>query len=478
MKRGDVATSNRKIKIGFEGIAYSLDESVANVKYAKSCYNFAFDKGVLTGRIGIDEAQGYYPYPDTARHAYPSFSASMGVKKLFLYRRTTQEGAHDDRLIAQRSDGTFWYTAVFYQDNWHQLAGLLIEGDADAVNYNYNGEDVLILLARGSYTYMINDNVVTYFSKAPHFSSLAVHNERVFGSVSGNKTQLWFSDDFNPGNWNVSETEAGYINFADEYGEIVKVVSFSNYLYVFREYAIFRLTAYGDQNDFLLKKVFSDTSRIYKDTIVLAGDKIMFCAENGVFAFDGYDLTRVGKEIPEVKNKNAMRAGYLDDVYYIACNVEELGGEDNNALVFYDMKNGSVSILSDVSVICLCPVKVHNGSDMLCALSGANKNRVGMMSKSGCVMGAITKKIYKSPIGVVQSPYMKTVRYVSVLSKYPIKIRAVLDGKICEKEVAGSEMMQNVIIEKCGSVVSFEIESDVQNVYVVPMYASVDLMRG
>ncbi len=477
MNRGGIATSNIKIKVGFEGIAYSLDEGVANPKYAKSCYNFAFDKGVLSGRIGIDDAQGYYEYPSIERHAYPTLEGDSGVKKLFLYRRVLTTGAHDDRLIAQLNDGTFWYTAVFKEDVWYQLEGLKIRGDADAVNYNYEGEDVLILLASGSYTYVINDTRVMYFSKAPKFSSLAVHNERVYGSVSGNKTQLWFSDDFDPSNWNVSETEAGYINFADEYGEILKIVSFSNYLYVFREYAIFRLTAYGDQSDFLLKKAFSDTSRIYKDTIVLAGDKIMFCAENGVFAFDGYNLTRVGREIPQVKNKNAMRAGYLDDIYYIACNIEELGGEENNALVFYDMKNDSVSILSDVAIGGLCPIKVHNGSDMLCTFLDDNKNRIGMASKSGCVLGKVTRKVYKSPIGTVQSPYMKVVRSVSVLSKYPIKIRAILDGKSCEKQIGGSEKMQIVGIEKCASVVSFEIESDVQNAYIAPLYVSVDLMR-
>lgn len=52
----------------------------------------------------------------------------------------------------------------------------------------------------------------------------------------------------------MSPDEAGFINFSDECGDVIKVVSFSNYLYVFREYGIFRLTAYGDQNDFCLKR--------------------------------------------------------------------------------------------------------------------------------------------------------------------------------------------------------------------------------
>lgn len=478
MRVNNIKVTNRKLHIGFEGIVNSRDEGVLDTKYAKYCRNFAFDGGVLTGGIGIDEAMGYAPFPSNERHAYPAFDEGFGVKKLFLYRRVSDKGEHDDRLLANLEDGTVWYTSVFAKDTWHKIVGLVLNDGAEAVNYNLKGKDVILLTAKGSPLFVVDDATPKFFSSAPKFTSIAVHNERVYGSVSGNKTQLWFSDDFDPSNWSVSETEAGYINFADEYGEIIKLIPFSNYLFVFREYGIFRLTAYGDQSDFLLKKVFTDTSRIYKDSIVLAGDKILFCAENGAYAFDGYNFVRIGKELPEIFDKNTMCAGYLDDTYYIACKTSKSTESENDTLVFFNTKTSEISMLSDVGVRWLCPIKVHNGSDMLCAFWGDNKNRIGMTSTSGKVLERVTKKVYKSPSNILLSRKVKTVRNIKVLSKYPIVIRTILDGKVIAKSVGGKDTIQTVHVERCGSVLSFEIESVQKDAYIAPLEVSVDLTEA
>ena len=472
----DIPVKKRKIRVGFKGLVNSLDESVADMAYASQCYNFAFDKGVLSGKIGIDAAMGYYQYPSTQRHAYPPFAEGKGIRKVFLYRVTT-DGQHDDRLVAHLTDGTVWYTSVFSEDTWHQIPVLIMEGDIDAVNYNYNGKDMLILSSKIDQVFMIDDKIAYVLGSAPKFSSITIHNERVFGSVNGNKNQVWFSDDFKPTNWTVSPDGAGFINFSDECGEVLKVVSFSNYLYVFREYGIFRLTAYGNQNDFLLKKIFTDTGRIYKHSIAVCGDKIMYCAENGVFTFDGYNSVRVGKEIPDIKNKNSLCASFIDDCYYIACNLSEDGGTNNDAIVVYNVKNGSVCVLKGMNCIWLSPVKAHNGSDMLCVFGDENKHRIGMMSESGKLFENALKKVYVSPTDTAEYPYQITVRDIALLCKYPATLRVILDGKKYERKIKASEKLQNVIVEKSGTVLKFEIECTGENAYIAPLCVNVDLTK-
>lgn len=472
----DIAVSKKKIKVGFDGLINSKDESVTDMAFAKYCRNFAFDKGVLTGKIGIDEAKGYYSYPNTQRHAYPSFEQADGIKRVFLYRKIT-DSAHDDRLVAHMSDGTFRYTKIFSEDTWHQIPYLTLSGDVSAVNYNYNDKDYLLLSEKNAKVYMIDDAKALALAGSPNFSSITIHNERVFGSVNGSKNQVWFSDDFNPANWKVSPTEAGFINFSDDFGEVIKVVSFSNYLYVFREYGIFRLTAYGDQNDFLLKKVFTDTERIYKDSIALCGDKIMYCAENGVFAFDGYNSVRIGKEIPYIKNKNTLCASFIDDVYYIACNLSETTENQNDSIIEYNVRTGEVSMLGGMNCIWLAPVKVHNGSNMLCVFGDGNKHRIGMMSESGKLFENVLKKVYKSPTDIAEYPYVKTVRNITLLCKYPATLRVRLDGKTYERRVNGSDKLQNVVIEKSGGVFELEIESTTAEAYIAPLCVNVDLIK-
>lgn len=476
----EVGTYKKRIRLGFDGIVNSQDEAVLGLEYAKSCQNFAFEKGVINGKIGVDTASGYYAFPSVDRHAYPTFASDKRIVKTFHYRKILGKTKYsDDRLVAILADGSVWYATMFSEaSKWTQLVDFYLTGDVEGVSYNYKSNDVLLMSSSDDGLFIVNDSTVTYCTNAPKFTSIAVHNERVFGTVNGVSNQVWFSDDFDPANWKVSPTEAGYISFADDLGKAIKVVSFLNYLYVFRDYGIFRLTAYGDQNDFIMKKVFTDTGRIYKDSIVLCGDKIMFCAEDGVYAFDGYDAVKVGKEFPLAKDKRETCAGYLENKYYLACKVDEFGGDGNNAVVRYDTETKDVSVLSGVRVSSFCAVKTSNGADLICTFQDGNKNKLGMMSESGKIFDTATQKVYKSPETMFGYPLSKTVRGASIFTKYPIELDVIFDGKRYAFNVEGSDMQRYVPIEKCGVRIAFEIKTAQQNAHIAPMFVDVDVERS
>lgn len=474
----DVRTYRKRIKVGFEGLVNSVDESIAGLEYAVNCKNFAFEKGVINGKIGIDTAGGHFNtdiYYDT--HTYPTFAADKEIKKVFHFRRKDSTGALDDRIVCVLSDGTVWNTKIFALDTWHRFENFTINGDSDAVNYNYKSEDVLLVAAEQIGMFIVRADRVSYLDKAPKFTSIAVHNERVFGTLNENKNQVWFSDDFDPNNWTISSTEAGYIDFSDDLGNAIKVVSFLNYLFVFRDYGIMRLTAYGDQNDFLMKKVFTDTGRIYKNSIVPCGDKIMFCAEDGVYAFDGYEAVKVGKEFPKITDKKTVCAGYLDNKYYLACKLAQPGDLKNDSVIRFDTETKDISVLTDVQVAGFCCLKSAKDATLLCYFTGDNKNKLGMMSESGKVFETVTTKIYESPENTLGSPYYKTIRGASVFTKYPITLKVILDGKEYKFNIAAKDTQQYIPIEKCGIRVKFEIEAQTAHAYVSPISVDVDVER-
>ncbi len=472
----EVRVGKSRVRVGFKGIVNTTDEGVLDMAYTDKAYNFAFENGALTGGIGIDPAEGYYVAPIVARHLYPEIPGTRGIKDVFLYRRLTAEGVRDDRLIAQATSGHFYYTSIFKTDTWHEIPEIIITKDVWTVNYNYNGNDVLLLTSGRDMLLVLNDTTPMACMNTPKFTSLAVHNERVYGSFNGSKPQVWFSDDFNPVNWNVSSGEAGYINFSDECGEVLKVVSFLNYLYVFREYGIFRLTAYGDQSEFLMKKVFTDTGRIVKNSIEVCGDKIIFYAEDGLYAFDGYVVSRIAVDMPAVYRKHLISGAYLDGCYYLACCIWE-DSDQNNAVVRYNLRDKSISILYGYAVRVLKSVRVHNGSQVLCVFArGDDIKKLGMVSGSGKVMNVPTKKRYISPYGTLGSSALKTVRSVSLLTTSDLTLRVKADGRQYDYEVCGSETMQTVPIEKCGGRIGFELICDSADAYVTPLIAAVDTL--
>ncbi len=481
-RRAAARTGKARIRVGFKGIVNSLDESVADMAYATKALNFAFEKGVLTGGIGMDVACGRIN-GTLDEIGYPYIPIGRRCLDIFLYRRLAEDGTPDDRIVVRLSDYKFIYTPVHRKQNWRTIAGLAISGEVSAVNYNYKGQDVLLLSSPQEGMYVINDEKALVCSDAPHFTSFTAHNERVYGSVKSSQNQLWFSDDFDPFNWRVSSDEAGYINFSDECGEVLKVVSFLNYLYIFREYGIFRLTAFGDQSEFFMKKLFTDTGRIYKSSIEVCGDKIIFYAEDGLYAFDGYEVARIAKELMPVLNANSISAAYLDDYYFMACGLYDEAEANNNAVVRYRLSDGTISVLYGVSVQCLLTVRAHNTAQVLALLNhdsvssmnkGLNTRIIVEMSKSGKVLERTTSKVYVSPYSTMSSPALKTVRSASVLTKTPIKLTLKLDGERYEYKLSGSEQLQTVYVEKCGRRIGVEISCDAAEAYIAPVILQTD----
>ena len=476
-----ISTDRHRVKIGFKGIVNSADESQIDFAFAPKAFNVTFEKNMLTSSIGIDRASGFYPYPIKARHEFLAFSSTKQVKNVFHYLYNNA-GTPDYRLVAQLTDGTIWYTKVMSDTGWAKVQDLTVSGDIEAVNYRFNGEDILLLATENDKLYYLKGDTAYSSDDAPKFASITVHSERVFGCVNGAKTRLWFSDDFDPTNWDVNAQDAGFVEFADECGNLVKIISFLGYLYIFRDYGIFRLTAFGDQSAFVLKKVFTDTGRIYKKSIVLCGDKIIFLADEGLFAFDGYEVVRIAKEFPAIFDKDEAVGAYLDKHYYLACKTEvdsrvDLEGATNNSILVFDVFDKSICVVAGVDVRAMREVKTESGSMIVCAFNTVNKNKIGMITDSGKHLAANLKKIYLSPYSDMGVQGSKTVREIVVDTKYPITVRVKLDGEVYSYPVPAGDKPQRIFVEKCGEQVGFEILSDEQVLFVAPLVAVVDVLR-
>ncbi len=453
---------SRTLRVGFEGIRNTVDESAMDWSFTPEMFNYRIEDGVLTGGIGLMAASGFHQTADGVRRDYPALPAGVEVAHIFHYRRRSQ-GNYDDRLVIGTSTGAIYYTAVFASDTWHLVEGYTLQGDASAVCYNYDGKDVLLLCSEGSPLAVLDDGTVTTVTSAPRFTSVTVHNERVYGTVSGTSEQLWFSDNFDPENWTVSGDEAGYISFQDECGDALAAVSFLGYLYIFREHGIHRLTAYGDQSEFSLKKLFTATGRIYKHTIALCGDRIMFLTDEGIFSFDGYSATPAVKEFPDIEYPSHCRAAYHDGAYWLSCftDIGELaiGVCTTNALVRCDLRDGSLAVLAGEDILTMCAVRSHTADDIVFAVDTDEGCRLASVAENGLVFGTPTPKIYRSPYGDLFSSALKTVLDVTLTTRFAAELRVITDGEAHSFELPASDAPQTVFVGKSGVKIGIELRS-------------------
>ena len=320
-----------------------------------------------------------------------------------------------------------------------------------------------MLCSEGSPLAVLDDGTVTTVTSAPRFTSVTVHNERVYGTVSGTSEQLWFSDNFDPENWTVSGDEAGYISFQDECGDALAAVSFLGYLYIFREHGIHRLTAYGDQSEFSLKKLFTATGRIYKHTIALCGDRIMFLTDEGIFSFDGYSATPAVKEFPDIEYPSHCRAAYHDGAYWLSCftDIGELaiGVCTTDALVRCDLRDGSLAVLAREDILTMCAVRSHTADDIVFAVYTDEGCRLASVAENGLVFGTPTPKIYRSPYGDLFSSALKTVLDVTLTTRFAAELRVITDGEAHSFALPASDAPQTVFVGKSGVKIGIELRS-------------------
>ncbi|MEG1662871.1 MAG: hypothetical protein RR338_02695 [Clostridia bacterium] len=471
-----IRVSKRKIKIGFSGLICKTDENILDFAYSPKAYNFTFRNGALKGDIGVDEAKGYYGDSTQLRHTYPAFPEGTEIYDVLPYMRIVND-VRDDRLVVRTNANKLFYTKIFENDTWHEIVGDPISGRICSVNYNNAGEDVLIISSDSCAMRILAGEKLTTIPLAPKFTSIAVHFERVYGTVS-NKNEVWFSDDFNPTNWKVDGTAAGYIKFNDEYGGVLKVVSFLNYLYIFREHAIFRLTAYANQAEFTLNKLFTETGRIYKPTIAQCGDKILFMAEEGLFSFDGYSVTRIGKELPPNYTPFTAVAAYQNNCYYLACKIVEplfdIGVAVNNMLIEYNLEEKTIAVLAPLDILSLVPVNIRQATDLIVLLQKNVRNKFGMLSDSGKIFGVETKKMYFSPYNSLGDDSVKTVRSVTLMTKNPCLLKVKIDGVESQHQLVGSELPQTVFVERCGQKIGFTIETSAANAHISQVVATIE----
>ncbi|MBE5730756.1 MAG: hypothetical protein E7350_02235 [Clostridiales bacterium] len=298
------------------GVNATYDPSVLGFGVAENCYNFDFTSGALKGCIGFE-------------------TMSLTAQSMWVFKKGERE------IFMFYKNGRITYTDNL--GNSGSLQGITLTGKPKAIGYRLNGEDVVLICSPTDRMVVWNGVDSPYYvDESPLITSMTVHYERLFVTTGDEKNTLWFSDDLDPSNWDTSDGAGGFIELADDRGALIKVLSFLNYVYIFRERGISRLTAYAEQSEFSISHLFVTGGRIYPESIALCGDRVIFASSDGIFSFDGVSTRRIltnldGLLVPDENSVAVYRSGK----YYLATRANF--GQDgsfsssytNNALLIY-----------------------------------------------------------------------------------------------------------------------------------------------
>jgi len=469
----------------FAEIDADTKEDALSLNVGVYAYNVSVKNGNLTNAFGISA-------PTIPDRDFPTPILNDAIVQGFLYYGSNAStGARDDRIITLYDSGIV--RAIKIGDQYDRptnmdfsVNNVFSNTKVCFANYFWNGQDWLFAYSDIGKSYRYNGSLLVPINNLPNLYEVCVHGERVFGATKGNN-RLHFSAVGDPTNWTVSPTAGGYINFPDEGGKIIRLVSFQGHLYIFREFAIHRLTAYGDQTDFILTKVYSTHNYIFAKTVAAAGGRIMFLAEDGFYSFDGHNCAKVYKRIlPLITDKKFASAAFFDNKYYVAAamkkdNVtifDEENDYKNNAVFCFDFDCDSVSILRGADVSDFVPINVDNVNELFCTLNNPSRAATfGMISKDGRYFDEVLPKKWVSPYTNLQNINKdKVLRRIHINTDNDLVVAARLD-KPYKYFARGSKKTQSVTVNKRADKIGIELSPAAGDICVTGLMLEFDMIR-
>lgn len=448
VKKGSVTVTNFSL-----GVNVADDENILKLPECVFSYNFAYDSGVLTDGRGIKRAS----FGSTKN--CPVFSVEGVVPlKIYYYKKYDTSALTFKNYIMVYADDKKVYIADAESDRtFTSVAQLTFTAPPVAVTYNYNGNDVIIFSC-GSVMKVFDGTTVHSIGDVPAVNSMCIHGERLFATETENTCSLWFSDDFDPLNWRVSLEEAGFIDLRDGCGSLLKVLSFGGYVYVFANYGITRISAYGDQRDFSAEKVAVSSGKIYRDSIVVCGDRVLYLAEDGFYSFNGSSCSKIARKVDNyinaTPNLNA-KGCYCNGIYYCTVKIK-IENAEQDVLFCYKIADSSFWFMKNLNI---SDFTVMNGEDKFCLLFlTKNQKYIGEQSKKAQLFSVPLTKCWQSGKSDLGLNKEKTITKISLFTATNVSIIIKSECGARRINFCAGKSRQSVAVGLKGNIFTFKVQ--------------------
>lgn len=395
---------------------------------------FDVTDGALTDGYGVEEVEKY------------AGKTGTGVWRFSLYDAEAEEYVTYDMYCD--AGGYLYFDSG---SGWNLIGGANFSAPPSAVGYRLNGEDSVLFTSPSDRMRVWKGGTSAHVVDSPYITSMAIHFERMFATTSGESNAVYFSDDLDPTNWNDSSLdEGGYVQLLDSRGRLLAVADFLNYVYVFREHGISRVTAYASQEDFSVANLYVAGGRIYEGSVCACGDVVMMLASDGLWSFDGYSASA---RLSSVRFRPSPSASALfsNGKYYLAACTESEDGS-NDTLVIYDVRSGDYT-LSRVALDRLCAV----GDDVY---GVTPEGRAGKVTACGALFGTPMDKLWESGTTDMDMPgRRKTVSSVALRTAGDVTLTVETEEGERSWNIRGGDAPVRVRTCVAGEVFRFRIRS-------------------
>lgn len=343
------------------------------------------------------------------------------------------------------------------------------------VNYKHNGSEGLLVSGEGGDSMIISGNGVETGTGSPQIISCCSHYGMMFAITAQARGTLIYSEDMDILEWTDEKTKD--LDFSDERGDLTKIISFNDYIYIFRDHGITEVSVYGSDDDFSISHQYLSSGFIYPNTIAECGESVYFLEDFSLKEFNGSSVKNIELECLNMLKGRDNRKSYatcFNGKYFLACNMnfndnQEIGCEANengfinNALVIYDLESKHVEIVRGIDINQLLALINPNKSKLVACFNNDYIGKIGELTEDGKIFGTQEQACWTSgKIDFDKAGEKKKIKEFTIKTKYDCQVEFSFDGKKKIYNVKASEKVQRVQVNLSGKEFQISIKSNSQ----------------
>lgn len=476
-KHKKTSEKNLVFSIFGNGVVSNEDDLISKSNECKSFYNLSISDGALKTGLGFKdfEAPISYDAPDVT-HPFLISDHIDEIGGIWLFRWFNPDV---DRFIYEifmtDSQNVIWGIPLedeFEGDVYVKTRRLVSEPTFECqyrVNnvdglYFFSNDGMVIVSATGE---MIVEDV-------PALISCVVHYDNFFGITNTNRNTLIYTTNLNIQEW--SEEQSSTIEFLDNRGSFNKLIAFNDYVYLFREYGITKISIYTSKDDFSFTHLYTSSSKIYEKSVCVCGDKVFFMTRDGLYAFNGSSVTKIVEQYDvyfKNLNNNNCSSACLNGKYYFATKCDFNDGEIvgcegenyvNNVLFEIDIETYQVRVFRGVDIKKLLAVDNGFMSKLCACFHNTYKNRLAELTFDGQTFGVPSEKKWKSFVtDLSYQGKRKKVKEILLSTKFDLEVEIASDEETKSFKFLGSEVEQRLSVSVYGKNFQFIFKTNEQN---------------
>ncbi len=464
-----------------EGVTSNEDDLISKPNECKTFYNFSPLDGALKTGLGFKDLEVPESESDLDDvHPFNFSSKNITEIRTIDYFRylDIEDDCYYYHLIIMDQQNQLWTLLLYDITDGEPLtkSALFYDGLVSTCTYRIDAYDCLLYFTETGMIYA-SAYLTEKFTNVPALLSCVVHYDMVFGITNTNRNELVYQSNLDLREW--SDEAGSVIEFLDSMGAFTKLVVFNDYIYLFRENGITKISQYSSSGEFSFTHLYKSTSKIYENSVCVCGEVIYFATRDGLYSFNGNSVSKICEDydhfFKNLDNRNCSSC-CMDGKYYLAtkCDFDDnltIGCESstfvNNALFEVDVATNKVDVLRGVDIKKIIAVDTPYYSKVIACFNGININRLGELVHNGKIFSSTNLKSWSSFVtDLGYKGKNKKIKEIILNTTYPCEVEIISDVETKTYSFDGSEKEQRMLASVNGKNFQFIFKTDEENSHI------------